>query len=113
MSEPLKIFALVPNAPDDDPQWMDRPPQGTIYVRARTSGDARLVASEAEGDFTQIDALPAEGNSTEMASAFRSEKLYSVILDESGQYETEGPREVVAGYIERDVLSASAKAKTR
>ncbi|MFD1746783.1 hypothetical protein ACFSE1_15010 [Rhizobium helianthi] len=107
MSERLKIFSLVPNAPDDDPQWMDRPPQGTVYVRARTAGDARLVASQAEDDYTEIDALPAEGNSTRMASAFRSEKLYSVIEDESGTYEAEGPREVVAGHVRRDVLSAS------
>lgn len=104
MSDTLKIYCLVPNAPADDPQWMDRPPQGSIYVRARTTGDARLVASEAELDFLDTDAAPAEGNSTLMASAFRSEKLYTVIEDNSGTYAADGPREVVAGLVRRDVL---------
>ena len=106
MSEPMKIYCLVPNAPADDPQWMDRPPQGNVYVRARTPGDARLVASLAEEDFTEIDAAPAEGNATRMASAFRSEKLYTVIEDNSGEYASDGPREVVAGHVKHDVLRA-------
>ncbi|MCY1665981.1 hypothetical protein [Rhizobium sp. SL86] len=104
MEEQLKIYRLVPNAPLDDPQWMDRPPQGEIVVRARTSGDARLVASEAELDFTEVDALPAEGNSTDMASAFRSEKLYTVIEDVSGRFSAEGPREVVEGRVRTDTI---------
>jgi hypothetical protein len=104
MEEQLKIYRLVPNAPLDDPQWMDRPPQGEIVVRARTSGDARLVASEAELDFTEVDALPAEGNSTDMASAFRSEKLYTVIEDVSGRFSAEGPRKVVEGRVRTDTI---------
>ncbi|MGE6739426.1 hypothetical protein ACQKGC_04025 [Allorhizobium pseudoryzae] len=104
MDEQLKIYRLVPSAPLDDPQWMDRLPQGEIVVRARTSGDARVVASEAELDFTEIDALPAEGNSTEMASAFRSEKLYTVIEDVTGRFSGEGPRQVVDGTVRIDTI---------
>lgn len=104
MSQALKIYRLVPNAPLDDPQWMNRPPQGEIVVRALTSGDARLVASEAELDFTEIDASPAEGNSTRIASAFRSEKLYTVIEDLSGRFASEGPREVVDGVVRVDTI---------
>jgi hypothetical protein len=101
----LKIYRLVPTAPADDPQWMDRPPQGEVVVRALTTGDARLVASEAELDFTDTDAKPAEGNSTEMASAFRSEKLYTVIEDDSGRYVADGPRGVVDGSVRRDTIA--------
>ncbi|WP_377296770.1 hypothetical protein [Rhizobium sp. SGZ-381] len=98
----MKIYRLVPSAPLDDPQWMDRPPQGEVVVRALTAGDARLVATDAELDFTEIDASPAEGNSTRMASAFRSEKLYTVIEDLSGRFSTEGPREVLDGVVRID-----------
>jgi hypothetical protein len=104
MSEELKIYRLVPNAPPDDPQWMDRPPEGEVIVRARTTGDARLLASEAELDFTEIDALPAEGNSTTMASAFRSEKLYTVIEDFTGRFTPDGPRGVVVGNVRVDTI---------
>lgn len=104
MDDQLKIYRLVPNAPLDDPQWMDRPPQGEVVVRARTSGDARFVASAAELDFAEIDALPAEGNSTDMASAFRSEKLYTVIEDVSGRFSAHGPRQVVDGTVRTDTI---------
>lgn len=97
MQDGLKIYRLVPIAAPDDPNWQNSPPHGEVVVRARTAGDARLVASGAELDFTEIDASPSEGNSTEMASAFRSEKLYTVIEDESGRYDAEGPRGVVDG----------------
>ncbi|MCO5731741.1 hypothetical protein [Rhizobium sp. SSA_523] len=105
MEEQLKIYRLVPTAPLDDPQWMDRPPQGEVVVRARTTGDARLVAMAAELDYTEIDALPAEGNSTDMASAFRSEKLYTVIEDGTGRFSAEGPREVVSGTVRIDTVT--------
>ena len=102
MQEELKIYRLVPIASPDDPQWQNSPSQGEVVVRARTTGDARIVASEAELDFTDIDALPAEGNSTDMASAFRSEKLYTVILDESGRFSAEGQRAVLDGLVRVD-----------
>lgn len=104
MQERLKIYRLVPIAAPDDPNWQNSSGHGEVVVRARTAGDARIVASAAELDFTEIDALPSEGNSTEMASAFRSEKLYTVIEDESGNYEADGPRGVVAGRVRVDNL---------
>lgn len=104
MQEKLNIYRLVPIASPDDPQWQNRPPRGEVVVRARTTGDARLVATAAELDFTDIDALPAEGNSTDMASAFRSEKLYTVILDESGRHPAEGAREVLEGVVRVDTI---------
>ncbi len=70
-----------------------------ILVRAEFSADARLVASEAELDFTEIDAKPAEGTDTRMASAFRDEKLYTVIEVETGAAAEAGPRGVVEGTV--------------
>ncbi len=104
MDEKLKIFRLVPVAAADDPGWQNAPSHGEIVVRARTSGDARVVASEAELDFTEIDAAPAEGNSTTMASAFRSEKLYTVMEDMSGRFDPVGAREVVEGRVRVDTI---------
>jgi hypothetical protein len=105
MEENLKIYRLVPAAASDDPNWQNSPSHGEIVVRARTSGDARLVASEAELDFTEIDASPAEGNSTTMASAFRSEKLYTVVEDTSGRFAREGARGVVEGRVRVDTIA--------
>ncbi len=104
MEEALKIYRLIPTAPETDPQWMGRPQQGEIVVRARAPGDARVVASEAELDFMEIDASPAEGNSTTMASAFRSEKLYTVVRDETGRFSEDGPRQVVDGTVRIDTI---------
>ena len=50
-----------------------------MLVAARSSGDARIVAAGLELDFMEVDASPAEGVSTNDASAFRNEKLYTVI----------------------------------
>jgi hypothetical protein len=104
MKEELKIYRLMPTAASDDPAWQNSPPQGEVVVRARTPGDARLVASEAELDFTEIDAAPAEGNSTRDASAFRSDKLYTVVEDTSGRLSPEGAREVVEGLVRVDTI---------
>ncbi len=104
MKEQLKIYRLVPAAANDDPAWQNSPPHGEVVVRARTPGDARLVASEAELDFTEIDAAPSEGNSTRDASAFRSDKLYTVIEDTSGRFEADGEREIVDGRVRIDTI---------
>lgn len=105
MTETLKIYRLVPQVRDDDPNWQNSHNHGEIVVRALTSGDARLVAIEAEGDFLERDAKPAEGVSTTNGSAFRSEKLYTVVLEENSPFSTEGPRGVVSGTI-ADPLAA-------
>ena len=77
--ETLNIYRLEPTARSDDPWWQNAPMQGAVTVAARTAGDARIVATSQEVDFQQVDAAPAEGVSTDFASAFRDEKLYTVI----------------------------------
>lgn len=98
----LKLFRLVPIASATDTNWDIAPNQGDVVVRARSSGDARVVAAEAELDYMEIDALPGDGNSTTSSSAFRNEKLYTVVDERSPSYSVDGPREVVAGTIRVD-----------
>ncbi|MBU0739324.1 MAG: hypothetical protein KJ981_11315 [Alphaproteobacteria bacterium] len=77
--ELLSIYRLEPIAAPDDPRWDNAPGHGVVTVAARSTGDARLVAASQELDYMEIDAKPAEDVTTGMASAFRSEKLYTVI----------------------------------
>jgi len=77
--ELLHVYRLVPTAAPDDPRWQNAPSSGEVLVAARSSGDARIVAAGLELDFMEVDASPAEGVSTNDASAFRNEKLYTVI----------------------------------
>ncbi|AFL54016.1 hypothetical protein ABIE78_006355 [Sinorhizobium fredii] len=100
MQEELKIYRLSPLAGPSDPNWQNAKYQGEVVVVARSSGDARIVASEAELDFREIDAKPAEGVTTDMASAFRSEKLYTVI--EEGPAPPGSNRGVIAGQVTVD-----------
>ncbi|OLP59486.1 hypothetical protein BJF93_11525 [Xaviernesmea oryzae] len=102
---PLHIYRLVPIAAPDDPRWDNAPSHGEILVRAASPADARIVAAEAELDFLEVDAMPAEGTSTRMASAFRSEKLYTVIEagSEYGFTET-GERGVIDGLVRVDTI---------
>ncbi|KQW32076.1 hypothetical protein ASE36_07725 [Rhizobium sp. Root274] len=78
-TEVLNVYRLVPIAEADDPRWDNSPFQGIVVVAARSSGDARLIAAARELDYMEIDAKPAEDVTTNMASAFRSDKLYTVI----------------------------------
>lgn len=98
----FKLFRLVPIASATDTNWDIAPNQGEVVVRARSSGDARVVAAEAELDYMEIDALPGDGNSTTSSSAFRNEKLYTVIDEHDPAYSVDGPREVVAGTVRVD-----------
>lgn len=100
--EQLKLYRLVPLAGASDTNWDLAPNQGEVVVRARSSGDARVVAAAAELDYLEIDALPADGNSTTSSSAFRNEKLYTVVDETDPSYPVEGPREVVAGTVRVD-----------
>lgn len=104
MQDRLKVYRLVPLAGADDPNWQNAPSHGEVVVRARTAGDARLIASQAELDFEEIDAAPAEGNSTRMASAFRNEKLYTVVEDGSSRFAPNGPRGVIGGRVRVDTI---------
>lgn len=96
----LRLYRLVPSAQPGDPGWSNAPTQGEIVVRAESPADARIVAAEAELDFTEIDAKPAEGTDTRMASVFRNEKLYTVIEEPiSPAMRNEGERGVVQGTV--------------
>ena len=94
-----RIYKLVPTAAPSDPNWERAGGSGIVLVRADSAGDARLVASEAEPDFLDIDRKPSHGVSTRFASAFRDEKLYAVEDCESSGHSPDGPREVVEGTI--------------
>ncbi|MFN3317329.1 MAG: hypothetical protein ACK43M_01200 [Allorhizobium sp.] len=100
--EVLNLYRLAPIAEADDPRWDNSPFQGEVVVAARSTGDARLVASSRELDYMEIDAKPAEDVTTSMASAFRSEKLYTVI--EIDRDRTDLSRRVVDGEIAIDVI---------
>lgn len=96
----LKLYRLVPVAAVNDPNWENADYQGEVVVRAFSAADARVVAAQAELDFTEIDALPAEGNSTRNASAFRNERLYTVVeMSERQGLAADGPRGVVEGVV--------------
>ncbi len=101
-----RIFKLIPTAAADDPNWDRAPNQGEVVVRAASPADARLVASEAEPDFLGQDGKPGDGATTRFASAFRDEKLYSVIEIEDERYPQDGQREVLAGTITNPVKGA-------
>ncbi|ANL44217.1 hypothetical protein [Rhizobium phaseoli] len=77
--ELLNIYRLEPIAKPDDPRWANAPGHGIVVVAARTPGDARIVAAARELDFMEVDAAPAEDVTTANASAFRDDKLYTVI----------------------------------
>lgn len=108
----LNLYRLIPIALDNDPRWDMATNQGEVVVRAYSPADARVVAEEAEIDFMDVDALPGHGNSTKMASAFRDDKLYTVVDEPPGQYSREGPREVVLGMIERAVITPASDDKS-
>lgn len=101
-SEKLNIYRLVPIADVNDPSWTNSPYQGEVVVAARTSGDARIVASSRELDFMEVDAAPADDVTTSNASAFRSEKLYTVI--EIDRDRTDLARGLLEGSVSVDTI---------
>lgn len=102
----LRIFKLKPIARVDDPNWDRAPDRGEITVRARSPADARVVAAAAENDLLDSDAKPSHGVSTEFASAFRDEKLYTVTEDTSGRFPSEGERGIVDGQLGQETNAA-------
>lgn len=100
--EVLNIYRLEPTAAPDDPLWQNKPGHGIVVVAARTAGDARIVAAGRELDFMEIDAAPGDDASTANASAFRDEKLYTVIEMEHGRRDLE--RGVIEGNVRTDVI---------
>lgn len=93
----LGLYRLVPLAAADDPNWDKAPSHGEVLVRAHSPADARIVAAEAEGDFRTRDAKPGHGNSTAFASAFRDDKLYTVVEANEADEPGGGERGVVKG----------------
>lgn len=100
--ERLNVYRLQPIAEADDPRWENSPFQGTVVVAARTAGDARIVASARELDYMEIDAKPAEDVTTTMASAFRSDKLYTVV--EIDRDRSDLKRGILEGEISTDTI---------
>lgn len=100
----LSLYRLVPIAAANDPRWDMATYQGEVVVRAYSAADARIVAADAEVDYRDLQAAPGDGTTTDMASAFRDDKLYTVVDEEPGENAAEGPREIVAGEIRRDVI---------
>ncbi len=96
---PTRVYRLEPIAEADDPNWGRAPNRGAVIVRAESPADARVLASQAETDFLDVDARPAHGVSTDFASAFRDQRLYAVREDDSGRFAHEGERAVLAGAI--------------
>ncbi|EPE97434.1 hypothetical protein [Rhizobium grahamii] len=99
---PLNVYRLEPIARADDPRWGNAANHGTVVVAARTTGDARIVAASRELDFMEIDAAPAEDVTTFNASAFRDDKLYTVIEIERDRIDLK--RGVIAGEISVDTI---------
>jgi hypothetical protein len=100
--EPLGIYRLEPIAAPDDPRWANSPGHGIVVVAARTTGDARIVAASRELDFMEVDAAPADDVTTVNASAFRDDKLYTVIQIDRGR--TDLKRGVLEGEISVDTI---------
>ncbi len=71
-------------------------------MAARTPGDARIMAASRELDFMEVDAAPAEGVTTANASAFRDDKLYTVI--EIDRDRTDISRGILDGNISVDTI---------
>ena len=89
----LHVYRLVPVAREGDPNWDRAVSQGEVVVRARSSGDARVVASHAEA--AAITLREPLATTQVEASALRDPKVYHVIQDDSGRYPDEGPRTVL------------------
>ena len=98
----LGLYRLTPLARPDDQNWDKAPGHGDIVVAAFSPADARVVAAEAEGDFLASGAKPGHGNSTLMASAFRDDKLYTVV--EEGEADPTARRGIVSGRISGPVI---------
>lgn len=91
--EHLALYRLVPTARPDDPNWDRAPSRGEVVVRARSSGDARVVAALAETEEGRAGLFTTEVK----ASAFLDEKLYTVRDEPEGRYTSAGPRMVIEG----------------
>lgn len=95
--ERLALYRLVPTARPDDPNWDRAPNRGEVVVRAKSSGDARVVAAQAETPEGAAGIFTTEVK----ASAFLDEKLYTVRDEPAGRYPSAGPRMVLESFAAR------------
>jgi hypothetical protein len=102
LGEALNIYRLEPIASPNDPRWDNSPGHGIVVVAARTSGDARIVAASRELDFMEVDAAPADDVTTFNASAFRDDKLYTVIEIDHGRLDLH--RGIIEGSVSVDTI---------
>jgi hypothetical protein len=97
----LKIYRLTPNAPNDDPNWVRALNQGEVIVRARSSGDARIVAAYGEAmALTLKSPIAAETTAKVEISAFRDPRLYHVAEVSNSKFDPEGPRAVLRAFFQ-------------
>ncbi|RZS76819.1 hypothetical protein EV217_5049 [Phyllobacterium myrsinacearum] len=85
---------------------MANPAAGASYTsQCQSATDARVVAAAAEDDFLQSDGLPGDGNSTRTFSAYRDEKVFTVIEDSTSAFSKEGERRVLSGVVKAVILT--------
>ncbi|NEI72934.1 hypothetical protein GR212_25560 [Rhizobium lusitanum] len=103
--ETLTLYRLVPIAAVNDHNWDLAPSYGEVLVAARTTGDARVVAAAFEVNYIRDNSMPGESIAAMGASAFRNEKLYTVI--EIDRHRIDLARGVVA-LLSADLLADDA-----
>jgi len=92
-----QIYRLIPGAPVADHNWRRAACQGELVVRARSSGEARALAAQAEARAVGV-AQPTTGQV--LASAFEDPVLYFSRRDDRGTFPDEGPIGVLSGSFE-------------
>lgn len=92
----MPIYRLYPLAEPGASNWDIARNHGEVVVRAKTSGDARLVAAEAEVDLARRHDENDDINSIR-ASAFTNEKLYGVQQISDGGLDPQGERGLMEG----------------
>lgn len=85
----MPIYRLVPAAPINDPNWSRALNHGQVIVRAHSTGEARAIAALEEASIRYGGVPPT--TTQVVASAFRDEKLYTVIPDTTGSLTIRGP----------------------
>lgn len=85
---PMPIYRLRPTT-EDDQNFALAANRGEVIVRARSSGNARAIAALHEAELLHGESASAPDTRIE-ASAFGQANLYTVVLDESGEFPEEG-----------------------
>lgn len=95
----MEIYRLYPRAEALASNWDIAANHGVVVVRAKTSGDARLVAAEAEARAAEPGRHENDDVFSVRASAFTDDKLYGVQKLETADFSTAGERAVLAGEV--------------